>query len=180
MAVELYLLDRLKARIQVARQIDSARHKIKKENHEKNWLREAAEAMEIEIDSDLGLRYIFYLQYFHSGHRIISSGFHLIFLLFHSSDEDSKNSIPLKHQRKQTNAKTASLQAELKALLSQPLVARGVSTRYITSGSRSIVDDVIAGECTWHHSLFLVSPIPFPLSLLARDDDSANHPRNLD
>lgn len=61
MAVELYLLDRLKARIQVARQIDSARHKIKKENHEKNWLREAAEAMEIEIDSDLGLRYIFYL-----------------------------------------------------------------------------------------------------------------------
>ena len=57
MDVELYLLDRLKARIQLARQIDSAQHKVKKENHEKNWLKETAEAMEIEIDSDLGLRY---------------------------------------------------------------------------------------------------------------------------
>lgn len=57
MSVELYILDKLKARIQVAKQIDTAQHKIKKENHEKNWLREAAEAMEIEIDSDLGLRY---------------------------------------------------------------------------------------------------------------------------
>ena len=56
MAVELYLLDKLKARIQLARQIDSAQHKVKKENHEKKWLREAAEAMEIELDSDLALR----------------------------------------------------------------------------------------------------------------------------
>jgi ATP-dependent RNA helicase DDX24/MAK5 len=39
------------------------------------------------------------------------------------------------------------LKAELKHLLSQPLVAKGVSTRYITSGSRPIVDDLIAGEC---------------------------------
>ena len=56
MPVELYLLDKLKGRIQVARLIDNAQHKIKKENHEKNWLREAAEAMEIELDSDLALR----------------------------------------------------------------------------------------------------------------------------
>lgn len=56
--VDLHLLDKLKARIQVARQIDSAQHKTKKENHEKNWLKEAAEAMEIEVDSDLGIRYV--------------------------------------------------------------------------------------------------------------------------
>ena len=58
MSVELYLLDKLKARIQLARQVDAAQHKIKKENHEKHWLREAADAMEIELDSDLALRYV--------------------------------------------------------------------------------------------------------------------------
>ena len=56
MTVELYMLDRLKERIQLARQIDNAQHKTKKENHEKKWLREAAEAMEIELDSDFDLR----------------------------------------------------------------------------------------------------------------------------
>lgn len=52
-----------------------------------------------------------------------------------------------KQKRKAQNAKNAGLKAELKRLLSQPLIARGVSTRYITSGSRPIVDDLIAGEC---------------------------------
>jgi len=33
--------------------------------------------------------------------------------------------------------------AELKALLAQPLVARGISVRYLTSGSKPIVDDLI-------------------------------------
>ena len=53
MPVELYMLDKLKARIQLAREIDNAQHKAKKEKHERNWLKEAAEAMEIELDSDL-------------------------------------------------------------------------------------------------------------------------------
>lgn len=46
------LLDKLKARVQLARKIDAAQHKVKKEKHEKSWLRETAEAMEIELDSD--------------------------------------------------------------------------------------------------------------------------------
>ena len=58
MSVEHYLLDKLKERIQLARRIDAAQHKIKKENHEKNWLKEAAAAMEIEVDSDMGLRLV--------------------------------------------------------------------------------------------------------------------------
>ena len=53
MPVELYMLDKLKARIQLAREIDSVQHKAKKEKHERNWLKEAADAMEIELDSDL-------------------------------------------------------------------------------------------------------------------------------
>ncbi|THH32784.1 hypothetical protein EUX98_g1413 [Antrodiella citrinella] len=118
-SMELYLLDKIKARIQLAKQIDNAQHKIKRDNHEKHWLREAADAMELEIDSDMGL----------------------------SSDDDS-NAVPSKHQKKTASMKTAGLKAELKQLLAQPLIARGVSTRYITSGSRPIVDDMITGE---HH-----------------------------
>jgi ATP-dependent RNA helicase DDX24/MAK5 len=52
MSIELSLLDKLKTRVQLARKIDSAQHKIKKDNHERNWMKEAAEAMEIELDSD--------------------------------------------------------------------------------------------------------------------------------
>lgn len=53
MPIELDLLDKLKARVQLAKKIDAAQHKVKKEKHEKNWLREAAEAMEIDLDSDM-------------------------------------------------------------------------------------------------------------------------------
>lgn len=53
MSIELNLLDKLKARVQLARKIDSAQHKIKKANHDRNWMKEAAEAMELELDSDL-------------------------------------------------------------------------------------------------------------------------------
>ncbi|KAI0324312.1 DEAD-domain-containing protein [Cubamyces sp. BRFM 1775] len=116
MPVELYMLDKLKARLQLAREIDAVQHKVKKENHERNWLKEAAEAMEIELDSDL------------------------------ASDDDGATDAPSKQRRKALAAKTAALKAELKAMLAQPLVARGVSTRYITSGVHSIADDLITGE----------------------------------
>ena len=52
MPVELYMLDKLKARIQLAREIDNAQHKAKKEKHERKWMCEAADAMEVELDSD--------------------------------------------------------------------------------------------------------------------------------
>ena len=52
MTVELELLDKLKARIQLARKIELAQHKATKEKHDKNWMIDAAAAMEIELDSD--------------------------------------------------------------------------------------------------------------------------------
>ncbi|CAE6487667.1 unnamed protein product [Rhizoctonia solani] len=51
--IEHDILDRLKHRVQLARQIDAAQHKVKKDNHEKNWLKETAQALEIELDSDI-------------------------------------------------------------------------------------------------------------------------------
>ena len=50
--VERSLFDKLKARIQLAKQIDTAQHRVKKEKHERKWMREAADAMEVELDSD--------------------------------------------------------------------------------------------------------------------------------
>lgn len=61
------------------------------------------------------------------------------------SESESEN--PTKQKLKAKNAKVAAMKAELKAMLAQPLIAKGISTRYITSGSRPIVDDLIAGEC---------------------------------
>jgi len=43
-------------------------------------------------------------------------------------------------------AKLGELKAELRELLKQPLVARGVSTRYVTSGNNPIAHDMLAGE----------------------------------
>lgn len=66
-----------------------------------------------------------------------------------SASEDGGG--PTKHEKKRINAQIAVLKAELKAMLSRPLIARGVSTRYITSGSRPIADDILAGngESRW-------------------------------
>jgi ATP-dependent RNA helicase DDX24/MAK5 len=51
--VERDLLDRLKARVELARQIDKVQHGVAKEKHDKKWLKETAEAMEIELDEDM-------------------------------------------------------------------------------------------------------------------------------
>lgn len=107
MPVEHDILDRLKKHVQLARQIDIALHKVKKDNHEKSWLKETADALEIELDSDM-----------------------------EEANEKSR-------EAKKNSAKVQQLKSELKELLSEPLVARGISRRYITSGSRAIVDDLV-------------------------------------
>jgi hypothetical protein len=48
-------MDKLKERIDLAKRIESTMHKASKEAHEDNWVRQAAEAMDIEIDSDMEL-----------------------------------------------------------------------------------------------------------------------------
>ncbi|TFK73479.1 DEAD-domain-containing protein [Pluteus cervinus] len=112
--VELNMLDKLKARVMLARQIDTAQHKVTKANHERNWMKETAEAMEIELDSDF----------------------------YNESDEEK----PSNNRQRSTAAKNSALKLELKKLLAQPLIVKGVSPKYITSGSRPIVDDILAGN----------------------------------
>jgi ATP-dependent RNA helicase DDX24/MAK5 len=46
-------MPKLKERIRLAKAIEKAQHEVKKENHEKNWLKETAEAMDLDLDPDM-------------------------------------------------------------------------------------------------------------------------------
>lgn len=117
MGIEHDIVDKLKDRLALARKIDSAQHRVKKVNHERKWMREAAEALGVDVDSDVM-----------------------------SASDDDEEERGGKSRRKKANAQTNALKAELKALLAQPVIARGVSARYITSGSRSIAHELVTGE----------------------------------
>jgi ATP-dependent RNA helicase DDX24/MAK5 len=52
LSVELNLLDKLKERVQLARQIEQRQHRVQKNNYEKNWVKETAEALGVDLDSD--------------------------------------------------------------------------------------------------------------------------------
>lgn len=66
--------------------------------------------------------------------------------LIRPPSESEDESHPSKQRKKKNDAKIAVLKAQLKELMSQPLLSRGVSARYITSGSRPIADDIISGN----------------------------------
>lgn len=53
LGIEPGFLTKLKERIRIAREIEKAQHQVKKENHDKNWLKEVAEAMDVDIDPDI-------------------------------------------------------------------------------------------------------------------------------
>ena len=144
------MLDKLKQRIMVARKIDSANHKVKKDNHEKSWVKEAAEALEIDLDSDdmYGLfptpihSFSSFLYLFLTSLSLLSAAFDTR-PTDEDDDEDNRGS---RGNAKSNHIKVANLKNELRALMAQPLVARGISQKYITSGSRKIVDDLVQGK----------------------------------
>jgi ATP-dependent RNA helicase DDX24/MAK5 len=136
MNIELYMLDKLKVRVQLARQIDVAQHRAKKEKHERNWLKETADAMEIELDSDFADRCA----------RPRLACLPVFELRWPHSDTETKLTGPTKRQQKAANTKIQGQKLELKQLLTQPLLAQGISKRYITSGSNPIVHELLAGE----------------------------------
>ncbi|KAI6000111.1 ATP-dependent RNA helicase [Pisolithus marmoratus] len=121
-SVEMTMLDDLKARIHLARQIDLQQHNVKKQNHERHWLKDTAEAMDIELDPDFVRQAVSPIEV---------------------CDYESN---PSRYQKRRAETKTASLKAELRELLSKPLLARGASTKYITFGSRPIADDLLEGN----------------------------------
>ena len=136
MNIELYMLDKLKARVQLARQIDVAQHKVKKEKHEKNWLKETADAMGIELDSDFVDRCA-------RPHPVCLPVFEP---RRPPSDGETKSTGPTKHRQKATDTRIKDQKQQLKQHLMQPLLAQGVSKRYVTSGNNPIAHELLAGE----------------------------------
>ncbi|GJN88616.1 hypothetical protein Rhopal_001582-T1 [Rhodotorula paludigena] len=110
------ILDQLKKRVELAKQIDQARHRLTKQAHEDKWLRDAAEAMEIDLDDD-----------------------------DEGSDADSAQ-VSSRKQRAQSQARSRALRAELDQLLAKPLMVRGVSAKYLTTRGRvGLVDQLVGG-----------------------------------
>ena len=95
-------------------------------------MRETAETLGVDLDSD-------YMRYA----PLASLSFGSLYLINSESDNETKLST---QKRRAKDQQMQGMKAELKHLLSQPLLARGVIKNYITSGSVSIVDDLIAGS----------------------------------
>ena len=96
-------------------------------------MKETAETLGVDLELDL-IRYLKKKQTLFFGYS---------YCFISNSDDEGKIS---SQKRRAKNSAMSSMKAELKYLLSQPLIARGISTRYITSGSRLIVDDLLAGN----------------------------------
>ena len=146
MPVELDLLDKLKARVQLAKKIDLAAHRTRKEKHEKNWLKEAAEAMEIELDSDLDSACVPVLlspPVFPPFTQKPKTN-RFSFPVAHSSSDENSNRRRPNGSDQKTREQTRALKSELSRLLAQPLIAQGVMKKYITSGTRDVAAELLA------------------------------------
>ncbi|KAG8900861.1 ATP-dependent RNA helicase, partial [Tulasnella sp. 408] len=93
--LDLDIIDRLKHRVSLARRIDAVVHKHTKADHEKNWLKQAAKDLDVEIDPDF----------------------------VHIDDDDGDDRTY--RRKKQEKEGAAALKRELEFLLKQPLVANG-------------------------------------------------------
>ncbi|GAA5951965.1 hypothetical protein JCM8115_005291 [Rhodotorula mucilaginosa] len=118
------ILDQLKRRIDLAKQVDQAQHKLQKEAHDDKWLRETAEAMDIELEDD---------QEF-------------------NSDGDAPRASS-KKQRSKKAYQARALRQELDELLRKPLMVRGISAKYLTTRNKvGLVDQLVGG--TSHNKIF--------------------------
>ncbi|CAD6585850.1 MAG: ATP-dependent RNA helicase [Tremellales sp. Tagirdzhanova-0007] len=125
--IESGFLPKLRDRIRLAKDIEKAQHQVKKANHDRNWLREAAEAMDVDIDPAM------------------------------MSGAESDFDGPVQRRKLGRADKVDSLKMELREKLLEPLMARGVSARYPTSGSKVIIDDLI--RSTGHPTMLGASTV---------------------
>ncbi|GAA5848483.1 hypothetical protein JCM8547_004527 [Rhodosporidiobolus lusitaniae] len=114
--LDFSILDQLKQRVELARKIDQSAHKVTKQAHEDKWLREAAEAMEIDLSED------------------------------EDEDDPRVGGGGGKKKRQYMLAKNRTLRAELEGLLKRPLMVRGASAKYLTTrGTVGLVDQLVGG-----------------------------------
>ncbi|GAA5843932.1 hypothetical protein JCM3766R1_006108 [Sporobolomyces carnicolor] len=120
--IDFSILDQLKKRVDLAKKIDAAQHRATKEAHDDKWLRDAAAAMEIELEDE---EYDF--------------------------DNDAPQ-VRLKRERNKALAEARQLKAQLREMLSKPLMMRGVSAKYLTGRNTvGLIDQLVTG--TGHSQL---------------------------
>ncbi|GAA6016893.1 hypothetical protein JCM11491_006904 [Sporobolomyces phaffii] len=114
--IDFSILDQLKKRVELAKKIDAAQHRATKEAHDDKWLRDAAEAMEIDLDDE---EYDF--------------------------DNDAPQ-VRIKKERNKALAEARQLKSQLRDMLSKPLMMRGVSAKYLTGRNTvGLIDQLVTG-----------------------------------
>jgi len=115
--IEYSILDKLRARLDLAKQIEGAHHRLTKANSDAKWLQDAAKDMEIDLDDD-------------------------------GEESSVKETATAK-------AQVSELKAQLRVLLGERLMIRGVSGKYLASGPSNehrLVDSLV--EQSNHETLF--------------------------
>ncbi|SGY73122.1 BQ5605_C005g03263 [Microbotryum silenes-dioicae] len=123
--IDYSIYDQLKKRIEMAKKIENAQHKATKSAHEDNWLKQAAEAMELDVPSD-----------------------------FDFSDEEGDPANSRKKQERTRGGRKGKgqqyelkmLKGELQKMLDKPLMMRGISAKYLTTRATvGLVDQLVDG-----------------------------------
>lgn len=124
MPVEYSFFTALKQRIELAREIDQSIHTQKKASHDDAWLRKLAQDVEMDLSGDEG---------------------------GHDDEEDGRTARKGGKSARQVKSKdknVAALRAQLNELIKTPLRARGISSKYITSGSRDFLETLLNNQRT--------------------------------
>lgn len=138
--VDYSILDQLKARVELAKKIEQAEHKLAKLAHDETWLQKTAEAVGMDLDDSV----------VGGGGGGGGGG---------DSDDDhgqgGKVLYGSKKERKRQSGMIKALKAELKDALSRPVMVRGISSKYITGRNRVGFVDQLVGGTSESWALFL-------------------------
>ncbi|KAI8363577.1 P-loop containing nucleoside triphosphate hydrolase protein [Mortierella sp. GBAus27b] len=114
--VDRSVFPEMKKRVALAKKIDEQEHRIQKAAHQDDWMRKSAEAMDIILDEDL----------------LNSAG-----SKSKKGDDDDLDESAMTGRKNKIKA----MRTELKTMLQKPLMPKGASAKYITSGSiRDLAD----------------------------------------
>lgn len=122
--IQFNILDQLKARINLATKIEATRHKTTKAKFDSNWEKEAADALGVDLDSD------------HEETQYNSRG-------------QKKKRVGVANLTDKEESALEKQKAELKNLLSQPLMIRGVSSKYLTTNQSTLANEMVNNDSKW-------------------------------
>ncbi|KAG0232284.1 ATP-dependent RNA helicase [Actinomortierella wolfii] len=120
------VITEMKKRLALAKKIDELEHRMAKSAHEDDWMLKMAEEMDLIVDDDM----------LNDPKKKNKKGKN-----HQNNDDDEALDDNSSASSEKDRAKAKALRAELKALLQKPLLPRGASAKYITSGAiRDLAD----------------------------------------